>query len=145
MSIWEEEIKDIEQELTQALEKGVALRGIYFGENNPFETLVPHRRLKRYIAEKKERYMSVIIDSAHVISGVVSRGEDSKVNWTQDEGFIEVSEDYIAHDLVVNLYSASLEKKAYKQFEAFSDNVQKQYYDYSEDEFKKLMEVESGK
>ena len=66
------------------------------------------------------------------------------MNWTQDEGFIEVSEDYIAHDLVVNLYSASLEKEAYKQFEAFSDNVQKQYYDYSDDEFKTLMEMESG-
>lgn len=145
MSIWEEEIKEIEQELTQALEKGVALRGMYFGENNPFKTLVPHRRLKRYIAEKKERYMSIIIDGAHVISGVVSRGENSKVNWTQDEGFIEVSEDYIAHDLVVNLYSASLGKKTYKQFEAFSDNVQKQYYDYSDDEFKTLMEVESEK
>lgn len=144
MSIWEEEINEIEQELTQALEKGVALRGIYFGENNPFDTLVPHRRLKRYIAEKKERYMSIIIDGVHVISGVVSRGEDSKVNWTQDEGFIEVSEDYIAHDLVVNLYSASLEKEAYKQFEAFSDNIQKQYYDYSDEEFKALMEIESG-
>jgi HTH-type transcriptional regulator, sugar sensing transcriptional regulator len=145
MSIWEEELNDITEELNLAMEKGVALRGMYFGENSPFETLVPHRRLKRYFAEKKERYMSVIIDGTHVVSGVVSRGEDSKVNWTQDEGFIEVSEDYIAHDLVVNLYSASLGKEAKKKFEAFSDNIQKHYYDYSDEEFKKLMEVESEK
>ena len=143
MSIWEEELNDITNDLTQALNRGVALRGIYFGGKNPFDTLVPHRRLKRYIAEKKERYMSIIIDGTHVISGVVSRGEDSKVTWTQDEGFIEISEDYIAHDLVVNLYSASLDPVQYEKFEAFSDHVQKQYYDYSDEEFKMLMEVES--
>ena len=145
MSIWEEEIKDISDELNHALEKGVALRGIYFGENNPFDSLVPHRRLERYIAEKKERYMSVIIDGTHAISGVVSRGEDSKVTWTQDEGFIEVSEDYISHDLVVNLYSASLDAEAYDRFEMFSDNVQKQYYNYSDEEFNTLMAVELKK
>lgn len=145
MSIWDEELFEITDELNQALEKGVALRGMYFGENNPYSTLVPHRRLKRYIAEKKERYMSVIIDGTHAISGVVSRGEDSKVTWTQEEGFIEVSEDYIAHDLVVNLYSASLEADAYDKFEAFSDNVQKHYYDYTDEEFNHLMAVETGK
>lgn len=145
MSIWDEELSEITDELNRALEKGVALRGMYFGKSNPFSTLVPHRRLKRYIAEKKERYMSVIIDGTHAISGVVSRGEDSKVTWTQEEGFIEVSEDYIAHDLVVNLYSASLEADAYEKFEAFSDNVQKHYYDYTDEEFNSLMAVETDK
>lgn len=136
ISIWEEEIKDLTLELNNALKRGVVLRGIYFGENNPYETLVPHRRIKRYAAEKKERYMSIIIDGAHTISGIVSRGEDSKVTWTQDEGFIEVSEDYIAHDLVVNLYSASLNKKAYEKFEEFADSVHKHYFNYSDEEFK---------
>jgi len=145
MSIWDEEIQDILKELGAAMDRGVVLRGIYFGEHPPFDTLVPHRRLTRYIAEKKERYMSVIIDSTHAISGVVSRGEDSKVTWTQDEGFIEVSEDYIAHDLVVNLYSASLRgTPAHEEFEAFSDNIQKQYYDYSDEQFMQLMAVEKG-
>ncbi len=136
MSIWDEEIRELMPELGKALERGVMLRGIYFGESNPYNTLVTHRRIKRYMAEKQQRYVSIIIDGAHAISGVVSRGEDSKVTWTRDEGFIEISEDYIAHDLVVNLYSASLDENAYKMYEEFTDSVHNQYFHYSNDEFK---------
>ncbi len=135
LSIWDEEIREITPELDNALKRGVMLRGIYFGESMPYDSLVPHRRIKRYMAEKKQRYISIIIDSIHAISGVVSKEEDSKVTWTKDEGFIEVSEDYIAHDLVVNLYSASLNKEEYEDFEAFADNVHNQYFHYSDEEF----------
>ncbi len=134
VSIWEEEIRDLVGELKTAMERGVVLRGIYFGEANPFESLVPHRRIKRYMAEKKERYISIIIDGSHTISGIVSRGEESKVTWTRDEGFIEISEDYIAHDLLVNLYSASLDEKTYREFEEFVDNVHDRYFSYTSEE-----------
>ena len=135
LSIWEEEIKELTCELDKALKRGVILRGIYFGKTTPYDILVPHRRIRRYMAEKKQRYMSIIIDGAHAISGIVSRGEDSKVTWTRDEGFIEISEDYIAHDLVVNLYSASLDKQAYLEFEEFADSVHNHYFHYSNEEF----------
>lgn len=80
------------------------------------------------MATKKERYLSVIIDGCHTISGIVSRGEDSKVTWTKDEGFMEISEDYIAHDLLVNLYSASLDQEGYQKFETFADAVHDHYF-----------------
>lgn len=134
ISIWEEEVRDLVDDLENAIERGVVLRGIYFGEKSPFSTLVPHRRLKRYIAEKKERYIAIIVDGAHTISGIVSRGEESKVTWTQDEGFIEISEDYIAHDLLVNLYSASLDETGYRAFEDFADNVHNDFFHYSNEE-----------
>ncbi len=141
LSIWEEEISDLLPELDKAIDRGVVLRGIYFGEKAPYDTLVPHRRLKRYMAEKKERYISIIIDGTHTLSGIVSKGDESKVTWTRDEGFIEISEDFIAHDLLVNLYSASLDEKAYKQFEEFADNVLHNFYHYTDEElatYKKL-------
>lgn len=141
LSIWEEELSALVPELDKVIDRGVVLRGIYFGENSPYESLVPHRRLKRYIAEKKERYISIIIDSTHTLSGIVSKGDDSKVTWTRDEGFIEISEDYIGHDLIVNLYSASLDKPAYKEFEEFADNVLHHYFHYSDEDlstYKKL-------
>jgi sugar-specific transcriptional regulator TrmB len=134
LSIWEEELSALVPELDKALARGVVLRGIYFGEHSPYETLVPHRRLKRYIAEKKERYISIIIDSTHTLSGLVSKGDESKVTWTRDEGFIEISEDYIGHDLIVNLYSASLDEPGYKKFEEFADNVLHDYFHYSDEE-----------
>jgi len=132
VSIWEEEIKELTEELNAALDRGVMLRGIYFGKNKAHDSLVSHRRIDRYMAEKKERYLSIIIDHTHAVSGIMSRGANAKVTWTRDEGFIEVSEDYIAHDLVVNLYSASLDPKTYKQFEEFADNVHDHYFHYSE-------------
>ncbi len=142
VSIWEEELIDLRSELSRAIARGVILRGIYFGSDNSFEDLVSHRRMKRYVAEKKERFMSVIIDSTHAISGVVSRKENSKVTWTRDEGFIEISEDYIAHDLVVNLYSKSLPRDDYERFEAFSDRVQKHYFNYTDERFDTYKDLE---
>ncbi len=141
LSIWDEELKELTSELEKAIERNVALRGIYFGEDNPFDTLIPHRRIQRYMAEKKERYISIIIDKTHAISGIVSRDENSKVTWTQDEGFIEISEDYIAHDLIVNLYSASLDEKAYREYEDFADNVHNYYFHYTDEEFKRYKEL----
>ena len=35
MSVWEEEIQEMTMELEKALNRGVVLRGIYFGENKP--------------------------------------------------------------------------------------------------------------
>jgi len=141
VSIWDEELNALTCELDEAFDRGVKLRGIYFGTARVYKDLVPHRRIKRYMAEKKERYLSVIIDHAHVVSGIVSRGEASKVTWSRDEGFIEVSEDYIAHDLVVNLYSASLDKDAYKKFEEFADRVHDSFFHYSETDFKRFREL----
>lgn len=136
ISIWEEEIGELVDELEKAIDRGVVLRGIYFGKNRPFDVLVPHRRIERYMAEKKERYVVIIIDGAHTISGVVSRGENSRVTWTRDEGFIEISEDYIAHDLLVNRYSASLTREEYIAFEEFTDSVHNDFYSYTEEELK---------
>jgi len=141
VSIWEDEIKDLHREMDGAMQKGVVLRGIYFGDKNRYDDLVPHRRMDRYIAEKKERFITIIIDGIHTLSGIVSRGENSQVTWTQDEGFIEISEDYIAHDLLVNLYSASLDEATYRKFEDFADNVHDRYFNYSDEElarYKKL-------
>ena len=134
VSIWDEELEALSDELNGALARKVKLRGIYFGRETAFKDLVPHRRIRRYMAEKKERYLSVIVDRTHAVSGIVSRGPSSKATWTRDEGFIEVSEDYIAHDLVVNLYSASLDKDAYEKFETFADNVHDRFFHYSQKE-----------
>jgi sugar-specific transcriptional regulator TrmB len=138
VSIWEEETNDISKALNEAINRGVLLRGIYFGKNNPYEEIITHRRIERYLSEKSERYMLIIIDGIHVVSGIISRGEDSQVTWTRDAGFVEISEDYIAHDLMVNLYSNKLEVDERKEFECYLDNIRKEYFGFTEEEFKKF-------
>jgi sugar-specific transcriptional regulator TrmB len=138
VSIWEEETNDISKALNEAINRGVLLRGIYFGKNNPYEEIITHRRIERYLSEKSERYMLIIIDGIHVVSGIISRGEESQVTWTRDAGFVEISEDYIAHDLMVNLYSNKLEVDERKEFECYLDNIRKEYFGFTEEEFKKF-------
>lgn len=135
VSIWEEEINDISKSLEAAVNRGVTLRGIYFGKNNPYKQLVTHRRIERYLAEKKERYMTVTVDGIHVLYGVISRGEESTVTWAKDPGFVDISEDYICHDLMVNLYSNKLEEEERKNYEDFLDRARREYYDFTEEEF----------
>lgn len=136
LSIWEEEIVEIQEELSKAIERGVIVRGIYFGVNNIFKDLVPHRDIETYLLEKKERYMTVTIDGKDVLYGVISRGEDSQITWSKDAAFIDISEDYICHDLMVNLYYYKLDKEQEKEYDEFMDNVRHDYFCYSEEEKK---------
>lgn len=141
ISIWEEDVSDVEEEIKKAIESGVILRGMYFGDNPPFESLVPHRRLKRYFAEKNQRHIFIIVDESTVLSGIISKGDASKATWSHDEGFVEMGEDFIAHDLVVNLYSASLSEEKFKEFEEFCENVYHHYYHRSKEELKKYKKM----
>lgn len=136
VSIWEEEINDISRALDDAINRGVIVRGIYFGKNNPYKEIITHRRIERYLSEKRERYMAITIDGIHVISGIISRGDDSQVTWTKDTGFVEMGEDYICHDLMVNLYSEKLKGDERQKYEDFLDHIRKEYFGFSETEYK---------
>jgi sugar-specific transcriptional regulator TrmB len=131
VSIWEEELRELSKVLDKAIDNGRTLKGIYFGKNNRYKGLVPHRRIETYLAEKNERYITIIIDGIHVVSGMMSRGEESTVTWTKDKGFVDMSEDYIVHDLMINMYSNNLEGQEKEDFENFLDNVRKEYFEFN--------------
>ena len=44
----------------------------------------------------------------NVISGIISRNMDSQVTWSNDPGIIEISDDFIAHDVMLNKYNTFL-------------------------------------
>jgi hypothetical protein len=69
------------------------------------------------------------------VSGIISREEESQVTWTRDMGIVEMSEEYISHDLMVNLYANHLAGAERKAYEDFSDNVRKDYFGFTEEEF----------
>jgi sugar-specific transcriptional regulator TrmB len=140
LSIWDEEIQELMVPLKAAESRGIKIRGIYFGRNLPFSTMTAHRRVDRYLMEKKERHLSVVVDGQEVVWGVISRGADSRVTWIKDPGFVEMSEDYISHDIMVNQYAETLSGKKSVEFERFSDLARKEYYDYSDEEFEKFFE-----
>jgi len=136
VSVWEKEILEIEKSLNIAKEKGVTIKGIYFGENNPYKEIVSHRRIERYISEKNERFITIVIDKTHVVTGFISRGEESQITWTKDIGIAEITEDYISHDVMINVYANKLNSPERKEFESYLDNVRKEFFGFTDEEFK---------
>jgi len=128
ISIWEEDLRDLQNVLDAALDRGVMLTGVFFGRNSPYNQLCGHRRIEKYLEEKKEQYLVITIDYKQSISGVTSRGADSQATWTKDAGFVDVSEDYIVHDISLNKLFLELPPKDRDKYEAFLDNLRKQYF-----------------
>ena len=122
------EILQLSDSLIEAEKRGIIVKGIYFGYNNKLKNVLTHRRLKTYLSEKEERNIVVIIDRKEAITGIVSRGEASQVSWTNDPGIIDITSDYIVHDLMVNSYSNSLSEKQRKEYEDAMDEVRKEYF-----------------
>lgn len=126
--VWQEELEELKEGIDNALARGVVLNGILFGYDNPYSQLCSHRRIEQYLAEKNERDLIVTIDSSQVIFGVVSRGENSQVTWTKDKAFVQMSDDYIVHDISLNKLMDVLDEKTREKWETFLDNFRKEYY-----------------
>lgn len=129
ISIWHEEYKDLEEYFDGATTRGIKIKGIYFGHDNKFEDVITHRRVATYLKEKDERYIIIIIDKKEAITGIISRGEESKVTWTNDFGAIDIMEDYLVHDLMINEYSNMLSEKERIKYESATDKVRKDFFE----------------
>ena len=129
VSIWEEEFLDLSSNFEQAKSRGLKIKGIYFGHNNKLEDVLTHRRIDTYLKEKSQRYIIIVIDKKEAVTGIISRGEESQVTWTNDYGVIDIVEDYIVHDLMINKYSAALPNKERAIFEERMDEVRKIFFD----------------
>lgn len=128
ISLWGEEYNDLELSFQTALKNGVLVKGIYFGHDNIFDKVLTHRRIETYLKEKDERYIIVIIDNKEAITGIISRGEESQVTWTNDPGVIDIMKDYIVHDIMINTYSNSLTDEERKKYELEMDKVREEYF-----------------
>ncbi|BES65721.1 TrmB family transcriptional regulator [Gottschalkiaceae bacterium SANA] len=128
VSIWQEEYQDLAIPFKESINRGVQVKGIYFGHDNQFEDVLTHRRLMTYLEEKAERYIIIIIDQKEAVTGIISRGEESQVTWTNDYGVIDIMEDYIVHDLMINVYSEKLTKEDQEKYEQEMDQVRKKFY-----------------
>lgn len=134
LSIWDQELVELQDDLALAKSKGLLIRGVYFGTNKPYDELISHRRIERYVAEKDERYIIAVIDDQHVVSGIISI-EDARATWSQDPNIIDISDDFIAHDVMLNKYSSMLEGRERALYEKRLDQVRKDYYGYSDEAY----------
>ncbi|MBI9010676.1 MAG: TrmB family transcriptional regulator [Clostridiales bacterium] len=139
LSIWDEELSELKDVLNESKEKGILLRGIHFGHKKPFDELVTHRRMERYIAEKHERYIILIIDKKHVVTGIVSREEDARITWSSDPSDIDIKDDFIAHDVMINQYSKLIADN--ESYEKTLDLIRKDYYCFSDEAYEVIKDA----
>jgi hypothetical protein len=128
ISIWEEEYSDLKDFFASAINRGIKIKGLYFGYENKLDDVFVHRRLETYLKEKDERYIILIFDQKEAITGIISRGENSQITWTNDYGVIDIMEDYIVHDLMINEYSSSLSDLERQKYEFAMDKVRKNFF-----------------
>ena len=129
VSIWEEEYLDLSSIFEHSISRGVKVKGVYFGYNNKFAQVLTHRKIDAYLKEKSQRYIILVVDNKEAVTGIVSRGEESQVTWTNDPGVIDIVEDYIVHDLMINMFSGELQEDERVVFENKMEEVRKNFFD----------------
>lgn len=128
ISIWEEDLIKLQPAFEKVIRKDLSIKGIFFGENNIFKEVISHRRLSTYLSEKSERYIIIVIDNKEAVTGVISRGDDSQLTWTNDFGVIDVLLDYIIHDIMINVYSSELNEDERRKYEDRLDKCRNEFY-----------------
>ena len=128
LSIWAEEALDLQDAIDGFIERKGRLSGIYFGPKSPYDQLVPHRRIEQVFNERKSRYLVAVIDNNQAVSGVLDQGAESQVTWTHNSGFVEMSKDYIVHDMSLNLLLKQVDGPVRQSYEDYLDRLRDEYF-----------------
>ncbi|MBW2369879.1 MAG: TrmB family transcriptional regulator [Deltaproteobacteria bacterium] len=128
LSIWAQEAAALQDAIDGFIARKGRLSGIYFGEKSPYDQLVIHRRIQQVFNERKSRFLVAVIDNNQAVSGVLDQGDESQVTWTHNNGFVEMSKDYIVHDMSLNLLLKQVEGPIRQTYEDFLDNLREEYF-----------------
>ncbi len=100
LSLWKQEIRELEIDLRQALERGVTVRLISFnGDELKWAAEVyRHRPLRE--SEFSGRWITIVKDKREVLTGQCSGEGGIVVAWTRNKCLVFVSLKYIEHEII---------------------------------------------
>lgn len=114
MEIWSEDYAELETELIQAANKGVAVTVVAYGEIvSDFANVYLHDMSGEITEEYGGRWIVLSADDSEIVAGIVSLGKDSRAAWTMHPGLVMPITEVIIHDL----YIAEIMKKYREQLE----------------------------
>lgn len=99
LSLWDVEINGLTENLTCAMEKGVHVRLISFGES-PFENAEIYRHRPLVDGEFNGRWITVVKDRSEVLTGECSDEKGSIAAWTRNRSLVFISLKYIEHEII---------------------------------------------
>jgi sugar-specific transcriptional regulator TrmB len=126
LSVWKEELDQIEDMLRDALSRNVGIAIIHFGQTrfkcgqvyqHPIEDTLYH--------EKGGRGLVAVADSGEVLMGTIFKYRRVNGAWSRNRGFIAMAEDYIKHDIyimkIVRRYDNLLKNRFGSRYEKMRD------------------------
>lgn len=99
LSVWPPEMLLLQQELNNAVERGVKVAVIHYGTAHLKIGKVYQHPIEDTIFEKRDvRGFALIVDSKEAFTGSLA-GRKTEAIWSMNEGFVMMAEDYLRHDI----------------------------------------------
>jgi len=125
LSIWPSEISLLENELNNAVERGVDVAVIHYGAAHIKIGQVYQHPIEDTIFEKRDvRGIALVVDSKEALTGTVA-GRKTEAIWSMNEGYVMMAEDYMRHDIyfikTARRFAPLLQKKFGQRYEKLVD------------------------
>jgi len=102
ISIWKEELERIEDKVRDALDRGVKVAILHFGNSRlRLGKLYQHPIEDTVFQEKGGRCFTVVADSKEVLMGTVLKYGIVEGAWSRNRSFITMAEEYVKHDIYI--------------------------------------------
>ena len=100
LSVWDEEVEEIQSALMEADRRNTKLSIVHYGKNLlGIGTEFKHGREHQIRQQRGERRLAMEIDEEKVILCHFHENGDSNAIWTTNKGLILLAKDYIIHDI----------------------------------------------
>ena len=99
LSLWDQEIRELQEPIRNAAERGVAVRILSFnGDDMPGFRVFHHRKLKD--TEFTGRWITIVKDESEVLTGQCSGEGGVVAAWTRNKCLVFISLKYIEHEII---------------------------------------------
>lgn len=101
LSIWKEELQEVEEFLRQAAKRGVKMAIVLYGDAKiDFGVVYEHSLEEILLREMGERRLALVADNKIVLLAHFGNTGEAFGTWTHNRGMVNLAIDYISHDVI---------------------------------------------
>jgi hypothetical protein len=101
LSIWKEELQEVEKVFRGAAKRGVQMAIVLYGSQPvDFGVVYDHSLEDILLREMGERRLALAADDKIVLLGHFSNEGKAFATWTHNRGMVNLAKDYITHDII---------------------------------------------
>ncbi len=101
LSIWKEELQEMEEVLRKASRRRVQMAIVLYGSYKmDFGVVYDHSLEDILLREMGERRLALVADDRIVLLGHFGDRDEAFATWTHNRGMVNLAKDYITHDII---------------------------------------------